>query len=233
MTKRTADHENESDALRAGASSAALAQIGAETRARLTAAPGVQQVAVEEIELFIQYDFMTSAECGRMIAMIDADSQPSALFQEGADNSFRTSYSCNLDRWDDFVLDIDDRISTLLGLPPQNGETLQGQRYRVGEEFKPHHDFFHVDQPYWPEMEASGGQRSWTAMIYLNEPAGGGETGFPALGIAVSPRAGMLLAWNNMRPDGAPNIKTVHAGQPVTAGTKYIVTKWFRERAWL
>lgn len=217
----------------AGPASLALARLGADVGARLDAAPGVQRVDIEDIALFVQYDFLSPAECARLMAMIDADSQPSDLFSEGDDNGFRTSYSCNLDRWDEFVLTIDTRICTLLGIPPENGETLQGQRYRVGEEFKPHHDFFHVDQPYWPEMEATGGQRSWTVMIYLNEPEAGGETGFPAISIAVSPRAGMLLAWNNMRADGAPNMNTLHTGQSVSAGTKYIVTKWFRERSWL
>jgi prolyl 4-hydroxylase len=31
---------------------------------------------------------------------------------------------------------------------------------------------------------------------------------------------------------GAPNDLTLHEGCPVTTGTKYIVTKWFRERFW-
>jgi prolyl 4-hydroxylase len=52
-------------------------------------------------------------------------------------------------------------------------------------------------------------------------------------GIAVSPRKGMLLAWNNMGADGAPNMDSIHAGLPVTAGVKHIVTKWFRERPWV
>jgi prolyl 4-hydroxylase len=31
---------------------------------------------------------------------------------------------------------------------------------------------------------------------------------------------------------GAPNTLTLHEGVPVSAGRKYIVTKWFRERFW-
>jgi prolyl 4-hydroxylase len=42
----------------------------------------------------------------------------------------------------------------------------------------------------------------------------------------------MLVLWNNMDEIGAPNEQTLHEGVPVTAGTKYIVTKWFRERFW-
>ena len=51
---------------------------------------------------------------------------------------------------------------------------------------------------------------------------------------AVTPtRQGLLLAWNNMNPDGTPNTATLHEGTAVVEGTKYIVTKWFRERSWL
>lgn len=217
----------------AGPPSQRLAQIGELVGARLADTQGVEKVAVEGVDLFIRPDFLTAAECAQLIAMIDADSQPSALFSEGAGEGFRTSYSCNLDRWDARVAAIDDKLCLLMGIDPRHGETLQGQRYAIGQEFKQHHDFFHVNQSYWPAMEAAGGQRSWTAMIYLNAPEGGGATDFPMLGIAVNPRAGMLLTWNNMDTDGAPNMRTLHAGTAVTAGTKYIVTKWFRERPWV
>ncbi|HEX7694798.1 MAG TPA: oxygenase, partial [Sphingomonas sp.] len=33
-------------------------------------------------------------------------------------------------------------------------------------------------------------------------------------------------------PDGSPNPSTIHQGMKVRAGTKYVITKWFRERPW-
>ena len=57
----------------------------------------------------------------------------------------------------------------------RNGEPLQGQRYQQGQRFREHADFFYIDQPYWAEYEPHGGQRTWTAMIYLNEPGGRGR----------------------------------------------------------
>ena len=39
-------------------------------------------------------------------------------------------------------------------------------------------------------MQKQGGQRTWTAMIYLNDVAEGGATWFPTAGIRVAPRAG-------------------------------------------
>jgi prolyl 4-hydroxylase len=215
-----------------------LARIGRDVGARLDAHPRAQRIAFDDVQVPMQVycyqDFMTAHECRDMVRMIDADAIPSELYTSGKDEGkdVRTSYSCNLDRWHPDVLRIDDRICGLTGLDPRCGETLQGQRYQVGQQFKPHHDFFQTDRPYWQKERRAGGQRSWTAMIYLNEPQGGGETEFPHLGFKMMPRTGMLLIWNNMGLDGRPNLNLLHSGNPVTAGTKYIVTKWFRRGFW-
>jgi prolyl 4-hydroxylase len=69
-------------------------------------------------------------------------------------------------------------------------------------------------------------------MIYLNEPEAGGATRFVEIDKMVNPETGKLLAWNNRTPDGGVNGATLHHGMKVRAGTKYIITKWFRERPW-
>lgn len=198
---------------------------------RLRRADGVQVVAGHGLDLFVRQNFMTPHECGGLIAMIDADRRPSTLLAAAPDPTFRTSESCDLDRWNPFVQALDRRIAYFLGLKERQGETMQGQRYAVGQQFKAHHDWFDMNAPYWPEEHKRGGQRTWTAMVYLDEPAGGGETWFSAAGLKVSPRAGMLLAWNNIGGDG-PLAAALHESLPVTAGVKTIVTKWFRERFW-
>jgi prolyl 4-hydroxylase len=109
---------------------------------------------------------------------------------------------------------------------------VQGQRYAIGQQFKPHHDFFYTDQGYYKAEAESGGQRTWTAMAFLNAPEGGGQTAFPELDLKIAPRAGNLLVWNNMDSDGEPNRFTLHQGMPVIAGVKYVITKWYRERPW-
>lgn len=211
-----------------------LAEIGRSTRARLDAHPQVQMVAGVGLDLYVYQDFLSPAECAALIAMIDADREPSKLLSSTADHRiFRTSESCNMNRYDPTVEAIDRRICALMAMVPRQGETLQGQRYAVGQLFMAHHDWFDPAEPYWPELDAKGGQRSWTAMIYLDEPEGGGETWFSAAGLKVSPRTAMLLAWDNMDNFGAPNRQALHESLPVTAGTKNIVTKWFRERDWI
>lgn len=216
----------------AGKPSSVRARFGSNAAARLEANPKIKRAPVEAAQVYYHLNFLTDADCTQLIDVIDSNRRPSTLLSPTADANFRTSESCDMDRFSPLVQPFDERIADLLGIDPKHGETMQGQRYAPGQQFRAHHDFFHEHQPYWPQMEREGGQRTWTAMIFLNEVEEGGATWFPQAGIKVPPRRGLLLAWNNMNPDGSPNPLTLHEGMAVVSGVKYIVTKWFRERAW-
>jgi prolyl 4-hydroxylase len=129
------------------------------------------------------------------------------------------------------VAEVDRKIAALLGLELPASEPLQGQRYAPGQEFKPHTDTFEPGGYDYHVHTAETGQRTWTAMVYLNAPEDGGATRFKAIGKTIQPETGKLVAWNNLAPDGQPNAATMHQGTKVRRGVKYIVTKWFRERA--
>jgi len=43
-----------------------------------------------------------------------------------------------------------------------------------------------------------------------------------------TPVKGLALAWNNLQADGTPNPFTLHESIPVEAGSKWVITKWFR-----
>ncbi|RZK91437.1 MAG: hypothetical protein EOO66_11995, partial [Methylobacterium sp.] len=60
----------------------------------------------------------------------------------------------------------------------------------------------------------------------------GGRIVRPPAGVAITPRAGNLVIWNNMDEYGAPNPGSLHQGMPVEQGVKYVLTKWYRERLW-
>lgn len=208
----------------------ALRRMGASVRKRLEADPDIYRVPTDKAEIFAVGDFFSPAECVRLVGMIDAVARPSQLHDTAYVEKFRTSYSGNFDPWDPFVMSISRRIDDLLGIAPRCGETIQGQRYLPGQEFKPHNDWFHPDQPYWPQERKRGGQRSWTAMAFLNQVEEGGQTHFTAIGALIEPKPGVLLVWNNAGPDGTPNPDTIHAGTPVIKGVKYVLTKWYRTR---
>jgi prolyl 4-hydroxylase len=207
------------------------ARIGAAVTQRLQAA-GAQIAPSEHFSLWYVQDFLDADDCAFLIAEIERDRQPSTLLSDDPEQDFRTSDSCNLLRWDERVRSIDRRICTLMGLEERQGETLQGQRYAPGQYFRTHHDFFHTDQAYFAKEQACGGQRTWTAMIFLNEPEAGGQTNFPKANIRITPKRGNLLTWNNLDKYGDPNIFSLHQGMPVDAGVKYVITKWYRERPW-
>lgn len=201
-------------------------------RTQLTRQPELAKIPVPELEVYLMKDFLSAGECGALIELIDADRGPSGLLADDPDHEFRTSESCNLNPHDTIVMGVEKKISRLTGIDPSHGETIQGQRYAVGQQFKPHHDFFHTDQSYWAEQKTRGGQRTWTLMVFLNDVSGGGLTNFPEARIAIRPRAGAILAWNNLDAEGRPNHHSLHQGMPVAEGVKYIITKWYRERPW-
>ena len=209
------------------------AAVGAAVTARLDANPALTRAPIDGAQVYYYPGFLDDATCDRLIAMIDAHRRPSTLLSDRNDQGFRTSDSCDMDRYAPDVRPTDERIADLLGIAHDHGETMQGQRYAPGQQFRAHHDYFHETESYWERMLREGGQRTWTAMIYLNDVEEGGATWFPQAGIRVAPKRGLLLTWNNMNPDGSPNQKTIHEGMPVVAGVKYIITKWFREDRWV
>jgi len=187
-------------------------------------------VPTRELELFIVRGFLDPATCAALVERIDATRRPSEIADDAGIANFRTSETCDLIEPDPLVAEVDRRIVELLGLPPELGEVLQGQRYAPGQEFRPHTDTFNPGGYDFYVHTAASGQRTWTAMIYLNEPEDGGATRFKVIGKTVQPEPGKLLAWNNLLPDGSPNPATLHQGMKVRKGTKYVLTKWFRQR---
>jgi len=197
---------------------------------RLAASPGVQHVPTRELQLFVVRRFLDAETCQALMDRIDEKRRPSGIADDVGIANFRTSETCDLDRSDPVVAEVDSKIADLLGLPLDASEPIQGQRYAPGQEFKPHTDTFEPGGYDFYVHTAERGQRTWTAMVYLNEPAEGGATRFKLIGKTFQPEMGKLLAWNNLLSDGRPNPATLHQGMKVRRGDKYILTKWFRER---
>ena len=200
--------------------------------ARIGSAPGVQKAPSPKLTLFIKRGFLSPDLCARLIEQIDAVRRPSTIADANGDAAYRTSETGDLAAQDPAVIETEAAIAALTGLSPAFGEPLQGQRYAVGQEFKGHTDYFEPGGLDFARYCGVAGNRTWTVMVYLNEPAAGGATRFKAIDKIVQPETGKLVAWNNRRPDQSPNPATIHQGMKVRSGVKYVITKWFRERPW-
>lgn len=199
---------------------------------RIAAHPRVQRVPSRDLTLFITRAFLTPDECSGLIDRIEAIRRPSTIADANGDTAFRTSETCDLDHGDPFVAAINDKLDDFAGIASAHGEPIQGQRYAVGQEFKAHTDYFDPKGVDFARYCAVAGNRTWTLMVYLNQPTAGGATRFTQIGKTVQPETGKLLAWNNRLGPGSYNPASIHHGMKVRSGVKHVITKWYRERPW-
>tara|TARA_R110000868_G_scaffold89062_3_gene248066 strand:+ start:991 stop:2160 length:1170 start_codon:yes stop_codon:yes gene_type:complete len=178
-------------------------------------------------------EFLSNEDCLEIMKMIDANHQRSSVVEGGTDrtsySSHRTSSTCNLDANNEVIKKLHNKISEYLGIELEKGEALQGQLYEPGQYFKAHHDYFSGDA--YNKHCLSSGNRTKTLMIYLNDDFTGGETSFPNLGLKVMPKTGKAVVWDNMI-DGKGDPDSLHEGSEIKEGKKYIITSWWREKAW-
>jgi len=200
--------------------------------ANLARHEGIQRVPHPKVELFQIKNFLSPEHCKQLIAMIDKDRRPSTIADPNGDDYFRTSETCDLAPKDPVVQKLDTLLHNLHTIDPALGEPVQGQRYDVGQEFKPHTDYFTPGTADFEKFCSVSGQRTWTFMVYLNEVEAGGATRFKVIGKTFQPEMGKLVCWNNKRPDGELNPNTLHHGMKVRKGMKYVITKWYRTRRW-
>jgi prolyl 4-hydroxylase len=74
------------------------------------------------------------------------------------------------------------------------------------------------------------GQRIVTCLVYLNDGFEGGETEFPAIDWRYRGKPGDSLIFNNVTPQGLPDMASLHAGLPPTRGEKWVLSQWVRDR---
>tara|TARA_B100000963_G_C22634155_1_gene676621 strand:- start:4128 stop:5033 length:906 start_codon:yes stop_codon:yes gene_type:complete len=189
--------------------------------------PNAVKLDTDKLEIFYIDNFLSNDECRHLIKAIRSKLRPSKLTSPDNDKFFRTSKTCDLAELNDEIIqNIDNKICDLLLIEKNLSEPIQGQYYEVGQEFKPHTDFFEDH-----ELKLNGGalgQRSYTVMIYLNATEQGGETTFPLIDEEFSPSEGKAIIWCNLNTDFSPNLFSIHHAKQVRKGYKAIITKWFR-----
>jgi prolyl 4-hydroxylase len=179
-------------------------------------------------------NLLDDAECEELIRLSAGKLKRSEVVdREGGGftvSDVRTSRGTYFDRGENpLVSALEERISALTGVPVDHGEPLQVLHYDKAGEYRPHHDYFDPSQPGSREILAKGGQRIATLVMFLNDVPGGGATDFPEIELTVMPRRGSGVYFEYCNSAGETDARCLHAGRPVTAGEKWVVTKWLRQ----
>lgn len=190
----------------------------------------------EQPRLRVFRNFARPEECRWLIDQLHAKLHRATVWDEttgrGVEDDYRSNSAAEiaLQDMDVVIAVLRARISTATRLPEFIFEVPQLMHYRVGEEFKPHHDFLDPGKPGHALDHARRGQRMGTFLIFLNEDYEGGETEFPKAGLSFRGRTGDALFFANVTRDGKPDPLTLHAGRSPTSGEKWILSQWIRDR---
>lgn len=192
-------------------------------------------VALDSPRVVLLGNVLNDEECDALIDYCTPRFNRSSVVGDAEGNvhvyASRTSSDVGLRRGENaLIARIEARLEALLQWPADCCEGLQVVRYGVADEYRPHFDWIDPDVPGLSQHLAVGGQRLATLILYLNDVAAGGATSFPATGLSVMPRKGNALFFRNTDVQGVPEQRSLHAGDPVLKGVKFIANKWLRER---
>jgi prolyl 4-hydroxylase len=128
---------------------------------------------------------------------------------------------------------VQQRIARATDTPLSHHEPTTVFRYGPGEQYKPHFDFVAPGTPEAAQYEdelAAVGMRMATVLVYLNDGYSGGETSFPRLQKQYKGKKGDALIFWSLSEDGVPDRNSLHGGNPVTRGEKWLLSQWIRQK---
>lgn len=179
-------------------------------------------------------NFLSDFECDQIIELAKNKTLfPSRVYDTSNDNydtNTRKSNQCWLKDIDNQLVKIISKRSAYLTNTVGNyQEDLQVVSYNQGGFFSPHYDACNGTEEYCKRLNNEG-YRLATVLIYLNDDFTGGETVFPKINKTVKPIKGKAVLFYNVDNNGKPINESMHGGNPVTSGTKYICNKWIRTK---
>lgn len=185
------------------------------------------KVVIDDPEVRSFRSFLSPDECALLIQCASALFQPSVVVHPTSGQMVRDPVRTSEVASFPFVLEnpfvhaINQRIAAATGSDVDQGEPLQVLRYSPGQQYKLHCD----------ALPGQTNQRRTTFLVYLSDGFGGGHTVFPDLGLRYRGEVGDALAFSSLRRDGTIHPLARHAGEPVTNGQKYLLSRWIRQRA--
>lgn len=201
-----------------------------------TPPPPAAEILSSDPDLRRYPGFLPPILCDYLTAKAAPLLQPSQIFDPGTGarrpDPWRRSLTAILHPLDQdpVTLLIDRMISEATEIPMDQGELLSVLSYGPGEEYRRHLDALPDDKGAGSLELARAGQRIATFLILLQSDFTGGETDFPTLGIRLRPQKGGAVFFRNVDSEDRPDPRLLHAGLPVSAGRKWLASKWLRAR---
>jgi prolyl 4-hydroxylase len=178
---------------------------------------------VEPLILILD-NVLSFTECDALIDLASNRMKRAKIGGSHAVSDIRTSSNMFFEESENEMIEkIETRVSELMNIPISHAEPLQILHYKTGEQYHPHFDYF--------TSENVVNNRISTLVMYLNDMAIGGETYFPSLRLAVSPKKGSAVYFEYFYNDSRLNELTLHAGNPVEVGEKWVATQWMRRQS--
>ena len=182
--------------------------------------------------VYYEDDFLTDAECETVIEYARDKMQKAKVCNDKGTQSEdwrRTGGVCFLPQnTNHVIMGICNKIASKAHIHPIHAEDLQVINYGLGEEYQPHLDAWDVHEY---QYMIHGGQRTLTALAYLNDVEEGGSTSFPELGLSIPAKKGRIVFFENTHlGSNVRNQLALHGGDPVIKGEKWACNLWFREK---
>lgn len=173
--------------------------------------------------ILVMDNVLSYVECDALVELAKDRMQRAKIGKSHQISDIRTSSSMFFEESEnEWIHKIETRASELMSVPVSHAEPLQILHYRAGEQYQPHFDYFTTGD--------AVNNRISTMVMYLNDVEEGGETYFPSLQFAATPRKGSAVYFEYFYNDSRLNELTLHAGSPVAAGEKWVATMWMRRQ---
>ncbi|HVC36827.1 MAG TPA: 2OG-Fe(II) oxygenase, partial [Gammaproteobacteria bacterium] len=185
--------------------------------------------------IFTVAEFVSKNEAAHLMALAVLNMKPareSTRDQLSQEQNAFTGHSAtfHLAFCDAVIRNLERRIATAFALPAEHVEPLSVLRYQRSDRYAPHVDYFDSARlEYNRRIGDKSGQRVASFLVYLRAPEVGGETHYLKLKLKITGRSRMALCHSNLTPAGQTDPMTLHSGEPVIEGEKWLARTTLRE----
>jgi len=191
--------------------------------------PYIVQELNYQPRIFRVEGFLTEEECEHLINTAKDRLRPCSEISAGVNRTGWGLFFRDGEEKHEIVQNILQKMRIYVPITHES-EVMQVMRYYPGEETSPHFDYFNPLTPNGAMKIGIYGQRVATILMYLNEVEEGGATIFTELGLKVLPKKGDALVFYNCKPNGEVDPLSMHQGEMVAKGCKWIAIKLINKK---